>query len=137
MELGNMFFGNSRGEVPIPRGAGYEGLLDALFDAIDEEENSMTSGYGLNFANDIFETFPYYWGDCTCDDNEGLFLESEEHFDSCLLLKPNFLYKPTDYQLSWYKYPLRDSYANREMSLLDFADMIKECVKSLENTNGP
>ena len=30
MELGNMMFGNSRGEVAIPRSVGYEDLLDEI-----------------------------------------------------------------------------------------------------------
>lgn len=29
-------------------------------------------GYGVNFKNDIFEMFPYYWGECTCGIEEAM-----------------------------------------------------------------
>ncbi|MHA2044701.1 MAG: hypothetical protein ACW99G_07895 [Candidatus Thorarchaeota archaeon] len=137
MELGNMLFGNSRGEVAIPRGEGYENLLDELMNTIDKEHYEKTMGYGFYFENDIFHVFPYYWGDCTCRPESDTLPSEEEYYnythkDTCLLLKPNFLYKPTGYELSWYKYPLRDSYASEDLTLLEFADIIKKCVESLE-----
>jgi hypothetical protein len=211
MELGNMAFGISRGEVPVFRDAGYEELLDKLFDFIvkylnkgkdySKEAIAFNSGYGIDFENDTFEIHPYYWGDCTCgyekleyqwsEDNEHIdecyrveyhnlseeyggilkipkkkvkelctdygiyynrgigcaihctcsykkrwnkFLESNNHKKDCPIVRPNFLYKPNGYELKWYKYPLRDSYASEELSLIEFTKMIEDCINSIERS---
>lgn len=63
MELGNMCFGNSRGEFSVPRGEGYEEEFARLFDAIG---NTSEDQYHCKFENAVFRVFPYYWGDCTC-----------------------------------------------------------------------
>lgn len=63
MELGNMMFGNSRGEYEVPRTSGWEEESERLFDSYsDSKDNS----YGVNFENETFSVFTYYWGDCTC-----------------------------------------------------------------------
>ncbi|HUU87104.1 MAG TPA: hypothetical protein VMX17_05050 [Candidatus Glassbacteria bacterium] len=123
MELGNAMFGNSRGEFPIERGAGFESELSRLFDAYAPDRDSSWREYGVAFENDTFSVFPYYWGECDCD---------EEHEPDCPELKPNFLYKPTGFEIEWYKYPLRDSYSNQKITLRKFVDIIDECIKSLE-----
>ncbi len=221
MELGNYFFGNSRGEYPVPRDAGYEKELERLFDACTPDREDEW-GYRRieEFENDVFSVFPYYWGDCTCgyadkeyewveankhrpdcyqselerrlaDDEEKHKVHSEmlmasgddevtewevtrefkrrvmkqlcdemgiewndgygcwahctcdykdkwrafcannHHTPDCLLVRPNFHYKPTNYQLRWYKYPLRDSYANQKLTLSQFRKMIDHCIQSL------
>lgn len=247
MELGNMVFGNSRGEYPMPRGVGYEEELERLFKKIDPKYFRE-----VEFENETFSVFPYYWGDCTCgfddygfgephgeqcyqteldaalarwdEENGYSYIEKilwgtsslmpgfeaketrvepgmtllefrprrdevmerwhelrrkrykfgdelykqltkkyglpmqgcavhctcdfderyarwlvsigypEGHKSDCLLVKPNFLYKPSGYSLKWYKYPLRDSYANRKMTLPEFKEMIDECIKSVQRT---
>ena len=219
MELGNLIFGNSRGEYPIERGVGFENELERLFDAYAPEEEYV----GAEFENETFSVFPYYWGDCTCGFNDiecpikhincyqneleeeklknGWYRDSngflqysgrglklgdnpldvfdiemkkeeeickklcdkydlpfpdgcmvhctcdydkryenwlkeigypEEHKDDCLLVKPNFYYKPTDFKIKWYKYPLRDSYSNRPITLKEFKHIIDDCIKSLK-----
>lgn len=95
MELGNLFFGNSRGEVAIKRSRGWEEMLVELFEACGDGDN-----HGIDFENDVFRVFPYY-------------------------------YKPTDYRVSWYKYPLRDSYANRMVKTTEFRKMIEHCIESV------
>ena len=62
MELGNLVFGHSRGEYPVPRTDFYYDQLFRLFEAIDPKYDHS---YGLEFENKVFSTFPYYWGDCT------------------------------------------------------------------------
>ena len=205
MELGNLVFGNSRGDFPVPRGVGYEAMLDRLARAL-----GVASAYSLPaYENGTFSVFPYYWGGCTCgweawdngheranalrhrpDCYQHEYRRLEERYDGsrrfytelrglyrryglptegnawwhgcatictcdyhdrleavyqeyarefghlgckpeCLLAKPNFHYKPTDYRLKWYKYPLRDAYANRVVTLQEFARMIDGCIASL------
>lgn len=165
MELGNMFFGNSRGEYPVKRHAGFEDELWRLFKAIGADDH-----YGSDFISDVFEIHPYWWGDCTCGYEEKehqwerlhnhrppclwygydgsklmtapctcgyqhereMFEMEHDHTETCALVRPNFWYKPDDYKLKWYKYPVRDSYTNRKLSLGQFVRMIDKCIASLK-----
>lgn len=123
MELGNMLFGNSRGEFPIERSTGFETELDRLFDAYAPDRDTSWREYGVAFENNVFSVFPYYWGDCDCD---------EEHLSDCKMIKPNFLFKPTGFSIDWYKYPLRDSYSNQKITLREFVTIIDACIESLK-----
>jgi len=201
MELGNIAFGNSRGEYPIDRDVGFEEELQRLFKAcvFKKEYSEWNRSYGVEFENSIFSVFPYYWGNCSCGFDDHEFKEGhinciqneydeygddlfendkkyeitkklyqkrgwdtkskkwyygclsscdcdyneryqrwlnsisypEGHKKDCLLLKPNFLYKPTGLKIQWYKYPLRDSYSNQEIKLGDFKKIIDECINSV------
>lgn len=57
-----------------------------------------------------------------------------EHKPDCLLIKPNFLYKPTKLEIRWYKYPFRDSYSNQPLTLEEFRKIIDDCIKSLNKS---
>lgn len=83
MELGNLIFGNSRGEYPIERHVGFEDELCRLFDAYAPDCDN--SWYGVEFENNIFSVFPYYDGDCTCGYDEKYYQwEAEnEHRATC------------------------------------------------------
>jgi len=238
MELGNMIFGNSRGSYHIERDAGYEEQLERLFDAYASDRDNSWREYGVEFENEVFAVFPYYWGDCTCGFDEmdmawwkahlhgsecyqtalrkgraanrklvglpvekgwfdGFDIEAEtpepgvkiltfapkedereaheksrqlddelyeklcaeyglpahgcaihctcgvdneydkwreahDHDPQCPLVKSNFLHKPTGFSISWYKYPLRDSYMSEQLTVRQFAAIVDKCVESLE-----
>ena len=68
-----------------------------------------------SFENAVFALFPYYWGD-----------------DEALQSIPNFVYKPDDICIYWYKYPLREAYANKPLTERKLADMLDVCGESLE-----
>lgn len=70
MELGNMMFGNSRGEFEVPRGQGFEEELHRLFNAYAKDRDNSWREYGVAFENEVFHVFPYYWGDCDCGYDE-------------------------------------------------------------------
>ena len=239
MEIGNMVFGNSRGEFAVPRGAGYEEAIYELIQRLECDESPLGNLYVRAFANDVFAVNPYYWGDCTCgyetreaewDDanphaescyqgdlhrekeametrigycdpvtvadaftvesldgdgsmfsvtpkrlntqepydlrqremdkiyrslcerhgiawNNGYgcavhcdcghdkkwaeWVATNEHKEDCPIVLPNFHHKASGYKLKWYKYPLRDSYANAEVTAAQFREMIDECMASL------
>lgn len=42
-------------------------------------------GYGQHFENDVFEMHPYYWGDCTCgqEERDCDWVDSHAHADGC------------------------------------------------------
>lgn len=230
MELGNLIFGNSRGEYPLERGMGFEEELYRLFDAYAPQRDNSWREYGEEFENEIFSVFPYYWGECTCGFDNYEFTEKHSpncfqtelkeeklksgwretkygyleyvgsglkfgetytldkvwkmederekkivkklyekrdwntktkgwwhgfavrcdcdyyqryekwlkqigypdgHKEDCLLVKPNFLYKPTGLKIKWYKYPLRDAYISEKISLEEFRKIIDNCIKSI------
>jgi len=78
---------------------------------------------------------------CDCDYGERFDAIQDEyakefghkgHKPECRLVRPNFFYKPTGYALQWYKYPLRDSYANQDVTLEEFGEIITKCIESLQ-----
>jgi hypothetical protein len=190
MELGNLLFGNSRGEFPVNRS-----LQDVFCEVIGEPLKKLGLDFYQEFENDTFRLFPYYWGDCTCgyEDEEAEWMNDNHHDDDCIsrlidelsadvslsvvkgiykkydlstegktwwygyrckctctlidkwyefcsvrghqpecpTVKHNFWYKPTNLRLSWYKYPLRDSYMNQDLTTVELLDIFRECAKSM------
>lgn len=124
MELGNAIFGHSRGHAEVPRQAGYEQHVERLFAAIGLD----AEGYERAHENDTFAIRPYHWGDCTCPDDDR---DIDDADPACEAHLPNLHHKPSGYVLRWYKYPLRDSYANRAITVDEFRAMIDECVASV------
>ena len=118
-ELGNMIFGHSRGEVPLDRDVGWEDELFRLFEAYAPDRDCGWRECGVNFKNEVFEVHPYCW----CDD---------EDCPQCgHATQPNFRHKPSGLEIQWYKYPLRNSYANRTVTLAEFRAIIDGCVNSI------
>ena len=119
-ELGNLLWGNSRGEFPISRDEWQDKFCE-LMDALDMDYHCYVPNDCKNqtdrggYENDVFLINPYYWG----EDEE---IEKE----------PNFIFKPLGYELQWYKYPLRDTWANMDIAYDKFAEIIDECIDSIE-----
>lgn len=126
MELGNTLFGISRGEYVLPNDEFY--LTNFLWLV----EECGGDDYGVNYENSTFAINRYYWGDCTCSADDA---HAEEHDDECPIIRPNFLYKPTGFRIMWYKWPFRDSYCNKKITMDEFQAMINECVKSVREEN--
>lgn len=120
MELGNMIFGNSRGAYKVPREDKWEERIEKFFEyfALDWYGYPVVGrhkpGIRINDRGSIttskFEINPYYWGD------------DEEECE-----KPNFLYYKGNFELRWYKYPLRDSYANKDLTYEQFDEILTDC----------
>lgn len=95
----------------------------AIQNAIYEQ---ITSEYGLPMRGCAVH--------CTCGIDKKvteMIANLGGHADHCPIDKPNFLHKPTGYELQWYKYPLRDAYANRKVTPLEFLRIIFDCLRSL------
>lgn len=118
MELGNLIFGNSRGEFKVPRDE-YQDLFQEFL------ERNGFDGYGHYknkeyFENKTFIIRPYYWGE-----------------DEAITQLPNFVYKPMNFEIKWYKYPMRDAYSNQDINIETFKSMLNDCEDSMkENFNG-
>ena len=127
IELGNLIFGNSRGNYVINRDEWQDPFCDFMsrtgFDAWGYRKNGHDEDpdeqeYDFGFENDTFVLRPYYWGEG--DDIAAL---------------PNFEYKPTGFTLSWYKYPLRNAFASHNISTERFVEILKECEKSMRGVS--
>lgn len=124
MELGNLMFGNSRGEYAVePREEYQNAFCEFLgsngFDfygfPTDVPASSNWQKDTRNFENATIVIRPYYWGE-----------------DENITELPNFEYKPTGLKISWYKYPMRDAYSNQDVSVGEFREILVECAKSMK-----
>lgn len=121
MELGNLAFGHSRGIFQVPY------YWEEPFFELQEMLLEDCSPYGTEFENDVFEMHVYWWGDCSCSKGD----DSDEHEPNCGLVRPNFRFKATGFELMFYKYALRDSYMNQKIDLSQWLEMIRLCKESI------
>ena len=89
--------------------AGFDGY--GFFEKHDDPHVTDRGGY----ENDTFLINPYYWGD-----------------DEEIAGEPNFVYKPTGFEIRWYKYPMRGATANRAFTEEEFDQMLGECLTSMK-----
>lgn len=101
------------------------GLLQDLF--CEWLYNNGFDGYGYyenrdhenvtdrgGFENETFLINPFYWG------------EDEDIQD-----EPNFVFKPLDLKIEWYKYPFRSAYSNKELDYNTLENILDICKESL------
>ncbi len=92
----------------------YEGKDEGIKKRLDE--------YG-DYEDDVFSIKPFCW--CEVCDGEG------KEGETCPRNgKPNFHYKPTDFKLNWYKYPIRGNDCNKDITPIEFLEMITDCSRS-------
>lgn len=126
MEIGNMIFAYHvpRGETKgnFERGDWSIQFLDRIdcdgygfYKQFKDEDDPLRNERG-GITTELFEINPYYCG------------KNDDEFDL-----PNFIFKPSNYSLMWYKYPLRDSYANQELTFSEFSEMLKKCEEYYED----
>jgi hypothetical protein len=117
IELGNLFFGHSRGEYEFPdRDIVNSREWESLMTATDMAEDYHCSYY----ENDVFVIRPYWWGED----------------DAPEASMPNFLYKPTGFEIRWYKYPFRDSYMNQDLTEKEIKAVFRKCTLSVAKEAG-
>ena len=126
MELGNMLFGNSRGDYAVNRSL--EPLfLDALRRAGFDER-----GFRRGWESDRPAPTPYN-ADATATHHFVIQPYVDDDLENAALV-PNFLDRTTGLKLRWYKKPLRDSYANYQLTeemLVPILDRLVEECQSL------
>ena len=109
MELGNLLFGKSSKDCTIP----FEREVNQeLWNYILVNKETGID-HDFEFSTDTFTITPYNWND-----------EVED-------VEPNFYHKPSGFKISWYKYPLRDSYCNMEITYNQFRSILYDCFNSL------
>ena len=111
--------------VLYPHGAlgNTEPLVEAIIRAIKElyqqSEDSWSCKYGSIVDNDAVMMHPFCW----CEGEDCPWCRSENRL-------PNFHYKPLDFSVKWYKYIGRGMKYNKQLTIEQCADMLKDCVKN-------
>lgn len=121
MELGNLLFGHSRGDFKVDRVLQDSSEWNRLISLSDSDFYGYTSikdieNDGGGYENGVFTIRPYWWGDD----------------DAPQAQMPNFLYKPIGFEIRWYKYPFRDSYMNRNLSIDKIKEIFWHCAESIK-----
>lgn len=75
-------------------------------------------GYACDYENDTFMIHHYCW--CEKDDCRW-----------CSRAAPNFLYKPSGFSITWYKWIGRETKANRAITGKQWAEVFKRCYESI------
>ena len=123
-------------KVIIPKGAttNIELGLVTLTEYLVKNKNIEAShgllggeyGYGCEYENDTFMMHPFCW----CEKDDCLWCTYEEETDDMVepqSLQPNFLYKPTDTKIWWYKYIGRSQEQRGKLP----KDWLKKCIDSI------
>lgn len=122
-EMGNLLFGHSRGDFGLAnRDLAHckewlRLLAAAETDSYGYTESKNCANNRGGFENEVFAITPYWWGD-GADETE--------------CNRPNFLYKPTGFEIRWYKYPFRDSYMNQNLDDKALKEIWAACAISIE-----
>ena len=116
MELGNMLFGHSRGVYHIEPRMEYQSAFYEFLEANGFDGYGHPADKSDHYENDVFIIRPYYWGD-----------------DPDIADLPNFLFKPENIWIKWYKYALRDAYSNFDLTEEKFAEILAKCCEFVEN----
>jgi hypothetical protein len=124
IELGQILFSNTPAQEFEADWAsnGLEAIADVVseFREITDPWNRLTSNSGGEpFENETFLMNAYCW----CDG------EGKGHENGC---PPNFLYKPANLVISWYKHAERGIRANvEELKAKDWHNIVHACIESI------
>jgi hypothetical protein len=161
MELGNFLFGNSRGQYPVDRVL-QDAFYLSIGNALEDIECDLRCNKFENDAFAIFPYWwgdcacgydekECEWDQqndhkedcgrgvsvphCTCGFQEAWneFRQNNRHDADCPIVRPNLIYKPTGLEIRWYKYPLRDSYMNQNLSNAELIEIFVKCAESINS----
>jgi len=100
---------------------GHEDIVSGLLHLLEffiEKQTKDIEFY--SFDNRIF-SFQQYVYDCVCDPDE-------EHGPDCAMAAPNFLFKPTNFSISWFKHIGRGMTYSEDISVVEFYRIINTCI---------
>ena len=106
----------------------YECLPESAYGCADEDllKAAKKVGWKFNTTDGIA-----VYCDCGSDSLYRQWCENHYHSEKCLLVLPNFEYKPTHLKICWYKYIGRGMLMNAELSSKEWAVIMVDCIKSL------
>lgn len=128
-ELGQMDAGATYTSTPTPPYVTDGlGVLDALYGERfegGEDLHARTSNHGGSpILTDVFEMRAYCW----CDG------DTPGHEESC---PPNFRHTASGFEANWYKHASRGETCSRDITAVEWAQMLAECIQSLTALPGP
>ena len=102
----------------------YRKIQDKIYAGLMDKHNKPREGCAVH---------------CTCYKEAAAdkWFSENDHAKDCLIATPNFTFKPTALEISWYKYPLRDSYSNQEFTREMMHEIMPICVQSLSHPLTP
>ena len=125
MELGQFLFSNSPAQEYEAYWAS-NGLVN-IAEVIQEQRKDqglLVSNYGeYPYESDLFDMRTYCW----CDG------EGEGHEEGC---PPNFHHKPSGLIINWYKHCERGITSNKELSKVEWLNIVLECLNHLGTISG-
>lgn len=71
------------------------------------------------FENSVFSIRPYLWWE-----------PGDKEWETASVM-PNFLFKPTGFEIEWYRYPFKDSWMNRPLTLGQVRHIWRLCIQSV------
>ena len=100
-----------------------------------ELERLVSVGEDRRAVQRLCERLGIPWNDgigsalhCTCDYEERFVAEVGDHVETCKVVLPNLRYRPTGFELRWYKYPLRDSYMNQNLDQKAWTELFERIL---------
>jgi len=113
-----------------------------------EEERSIYNNAMERWFRDLFRANgwdnqdPWWYGietRCDCDypqREKEIILKMVQRFGpghskDCIMFQPQLIYKPEDFRVWWYKYPLREAATSRKTDVEHFSNIIRECINSI------
>ena len=121
MELDNLLFGNSRGDYKV------DSALEDMFVAALNEAGFDEFGFCRTWKSDGPAPVPYN-EQATATHHFVIQPYVWENFDQAAIC-PNFFDTVTGLKLRWFQYPLRDSYANYDLTKEMLAPILERLVE--------
>jgi hypothetical protein len=72
---------------------------------------------------------------CTKETEYKIWRKDNNHSDLCKLFLPNFKHYASGLEISWYKYIGRGMESNIEMGYLEWLNILRECLLSIDSEN--
>lgn len=110
--------GRSSGDTSV------ESMLRTIAEACGKPEE-FNEKYGANYENEVFSMHQYCW----CEKDTCEYCRDVHNTGKT---KANFIYKPFDFQVWWYKYIGRDTECNKEIDTEGTEVIVWNCLESLK-----
>lgn len=104
-----------------------QGMLLAIAEKLKTNEGYIP--YGTDYENTVFVIRQQCW------DDHDLSIEGDEiSQDACEKCnKPNFLYKPTGFEVTWRDFIGNNMNENQILAPVEIANMLISCIESIKN----
>lgn len=128
MGLENLLFGNSRGDFKVDKS------LQGIFVAALNEAGFDEFGFCRTWKSDT-PLQPPYNSEATATHHFVIQPYVWDNLEQAAMV-PNFFDRTTGLKLRWYEYPLRDAYANYDLTEEMLVPILQRLVEECQNEHG-